>query len=121
MVFVEFGDGGLEREFAAGELELLDEVGGACERHALAIFDEGEADGRSEMALSAAWRPEKQQVGAGFEPAITGAEGEDVRFGEHRHGLEGEAVEGLAGWQPGFEEMALRGGVCSSRRSKVWR
>lgn len=55
-VFVEFGDGGLEREFAAGELELLDEVGGACEQHAPAVFDEGEADGRSEMALSAAGR-----------------------------------------------------------------
>src|ERR1700722_5023220 len=31
MVFFELGDGGLEREFSSGDLQLLDEIGGAGE------------------------------------------------------------------------------------------
>ena len=42
---VEPGDGGLEREFAARDLEPLDEIGGAGEHHAPAIFDQCEANG----------------------------------------------------------------------------
>ena len=44
MVFVELGDGGFESEFAAGNLQPLDEIGGAGEQHAPAVFDKGEAE-----------------------------------------------------------------------------
>ena len=97
----------LEREFAAGDLQLLDEVGGAGEEHAPAVLDEGEADGRSEMALAAAGRAEQEQVGALLEPAVAGGERHDLGLGDHRHGVEVEGVEGLAGRQAGLGEMAL--------------
>ena len=44
MVLVEPGDGGFESEFAAGDLQPLDEVGGAGEQHAPTVFDKGEAE-----------------------------------------------------------------------------
>ncbi len=105
--FVELGDGGLEGEFATCDLELLDEVGGAGEQHAPAILDEGEADGCGEMGLSPAGRAEGEEIGAGLEPSVAGAEGEDLGLGDHRHGLEGEGGDGFSGRQPGFEEVAL--------------
>ena len=74
MVFVELGDGGFERELAARDLELLDEIGGAGEQHAPAVLDQGEADGRGEMAFAAARRAEQDQVGALLEPAVARAQ-----------------------------------------------
>ena len=44
VVLVELGDGGFEGEFAAGDLQPLDEVGGSREEDAPAVFDEGEAE-----------------------------------------------------------------------------
>ena len=61
-----------EREFAAGDLQALDEVGGAGEQHAPAVLDQAEADGGREMALAAAWRAEHEQVVALLEPAVAG-------------------------------------------------
>ena len=105
---VEPVDGGFEVEFAARDLELLDEVGGAGEQDACQPFSiEGEADGCSEMALSAAGRPEQQQIGAFVEPGVAGGDGHDLGLGDHRHGIEVEGVEGLAGRQAGFGEMPL--------------
>jgi len=78
MVFVEPGDGAFEGEFAAGDLELLDEIGGATEQDAPAVLDQGEADGGGEMRLSPAGRAE-QEIGALVEPAVAGAEGEDIQ------------------------------------------
>ena len=97
----------LERELAPGDLQLLDEIGGAGEQHAPAVLDEGEADGSGEMALAAAGRAEQQQVGAFLEPAVAGGERHHLGLGDHRHGLEVEGVEGLAGRQAGLGEMAL--------------
>ena len=68
MEVVELVDGGFEGEFAARDLQLLDEVGGAGEQHAPAVLDEGQADGRREMALAAAGRAEQEQVGALLQP-----------------------------------------------------
>ena len=65
---VEPADRGFEGEFAARDLELLDEIGGAGEEDPPAVLDEGEADRRSEMALSAAGRAEQQQVCAFLQP-----------------------------------------------------
>jgi hypothetical protein len=42
-------DGGLEGEFAAGDLELLDEVGGPGEQDPRSVLDQGEADACGEM------------------------------------------------------------------------
>src|SRR5712691_6764675 len=44
VVLVELGDGGFESEFAAGDLQPLDEIGGSGEQDAPAVFDEGEAE-----------------------------------------------------------------------------
>jgi hypothetical protein len=41
---VETVDGGLEGEFAAGDLEFLDEVGGAGEQDPRTVLDQSEAD-----------------------------------------------------------------------------
>ena len=82
MVFVELGDGGFQREFAAGDLEALDEVGGAGEHHAPAILDEPEADGGGQMALAATWRAEHEQVVALLEPAVAGDQRHDLGLGE---------------------------------------
>src|SRR6516164_7187431 len=41
--FVELGNGGFESELAAGNLQSLDEIGGAGEQDTPAIFDKGEA------------------------------------------------------------------------------
>ncbi len=60
MEFVELGNGGFESEFAAGNLQPLDEIGGAGEQHAPAVFDEGEAERCRQVALAAARRPEQQ-------------------------------------------------------------
>ena len=64
MVFVELGNGGFEREFAAGDLQTLDEIGCAGEEHAPAVFDKGEAESSRQMALAPAGRPKQQQIGA---------------------------------------------------------
>ena len=72
MEAVEAGDGGLEGEFAAGDLELLDEVGGAGEQHAPAVFDQRQADGGGEMGLAAAGSAEQDEIGALVDPAVAG-------------------------------------------------
>ena len=42
---VEPVEGGFEGEFAAGDLELLDEIGGPGEQDLPAVLDKSEADG----------------------------------------------------------------------------
>lgn len=59
---VERVDGGFELEFAAGDLQLLDEIGCSGEQHPPAVLDQCEADGCGEMALAAAGRPEQQDI-----------------------------------------------------------
>ena len=51
--FVELGNGGFESELAAGNLQSLDEIGGAGEQDTPAIFDKGEAESRRKVALAA--------------------------------------------------------------------
>lgn len=53
---VELGDGGFYLQFVAGDLQLLDEIGGSGEQHPPAVLDQREADGCGEMALSATRR-----------------------------------------------------------------
>src|SRR6516162_7066025 len=57
---VELGDGGFESELATGNLQPLDEIGGAGEQHAPAVFDESEAESCGKVALATAGRPKQQ-------------------------------------------------------------
>jgi hypothetical protein len=107
VVFVELGDGRFESELASGDLQSLDETGGTGEQDAPAVFDESEAERCRQVALSAARRAEHDQVGAFFEPAITGGERHDLGLADDRYGFEVEGVEGLAGRQSGFGKMAF--------------
>ena len=52
VIFVELVDGRFEREIAPGDLQLLNEVGGAGEEHAPSLLDEREAEGCRQVATS---------------------------------------------------------------------
>jgi hypothetical protein len=65
VILVELGKRAFEREFAACDLQALDEIAGAHEQHAPSILDECEADGCRKMALAAAGRPEQLLVELG--------------------------------------------------------
>src|SRR6185369_4819186 len=56
VIFVEFGDGSLKSEFSAGDLQPLHQIGGACEQHAPAAFDESKAERCRQVTLSGARR-----------------------------------------------------------------
>jgi len=60
VVFVELGNGGFESVLATGNLQPLDEIGGASEQPAPAVFDEREAESCRKVAFAAARRPEQQ-------------------------------------------------------------
>jgi hypothetical protein len=59
------------------------------------------------MGFAAPRRTEQDEVGALLEPAIAGAQGHDLRLGYHRHGIEGEAVQGLARGQMSLCRVTL--------------
>jgi hypothetical protein len=58
--FVELGNGGFESELATGNLQPLDEIGGAGEQHAPAIFDKSEAERCRKVALAPTRWPKQQ-------------------------------------------------------------
>ena len=58
------------------------------------------------MRLAAAGSADEQQIGALVDPAVAGADRQDMGLGDHRHHVEVEAVEGLAGQQLRLGEMA---------------
>jgi hypothetical protein len=70
VVLVEPLDRGREPEFLPCRLQLLDEVGGAREQHAVAGVDRRVAEGCGEMRLADAGRSEQQDVGALSDPAL---------------------------------------------------
>jgi len=53
---VEAVEGGFEGELAAGDLELLDEIGGPREEDLPAVLDQGEAEGSRQVRLPGARR-----------------------------------------------------------------
>ena len=59
------------------------------------------------MRLAASGRTEHQEIGSLFQPAIAGTQRHHLSLADHRHHLEVEAVEGLAGRKPRLVEMAL--------------
>ena len=64
MVAVEPCEQAFEGELAPGDLHALHQIGGSGEQHAVAVLDQGEADGRGEMAFAGARWAEDQAVGA---------------------------------------------------------
>jgi len=107
MIFIEFGDGGFERQFAAGDLEFLDQIRSAGEQDAPPIFDQREAYCRCQMGFTPARWTEEDEICTFFEPAITRTQRRDLGTRDHRHRVEGEAVEGFARRQAGFAQMSF--------------
>ena len=105
MIFVEFGYRGFERQFTAGNLKFLDQVGSAGKQDAPAIFDQRKADCGCQMGFTPTRWTKEDEVGAFFEPAITRTQRRHPGAGDHWHCIEGEAVESLARWQAGFAQM----------------
>ncbi len=62
-----------ELQGLASELQLLHEIGGAREQHAVAVLDQRVSEGRATVRLAAAGRPEQQQVGAAFSSQVSPA------------------------------------------------
>jgi hypothetical protein len=62
---------------------------------------------RPTMGFACAGRPEAQQIGPLFDPGVAGRERLNLSLGDHRHGGEIEAVQGLSRRQSGFLQMAL--------------
>ena len=58
MVFVELLDRALQRQSLTRLLQTLHQIGGAGEQHAVAVLDQGVAEGGAEMGLSRAARAE---------------------------------------------------------------
>src|SRR5438874_6085593 len=51
--------------------------------------------------------PNNSKIGAIVQPRVAGGERHDLGLADHRDDLEVESVEGLAGRQPGFGQMAF--------------
>ena len=105
--FIQLRDGAFEDEIAPGLLQLLNQVGGSGEEHAVAFLDEGQADGGAKMRLAHAWWAEQQNVAALSDPAIACGNGADVRLGQHGDGCEVEGLKRLSGQQSGLRQVSL--------------
>jgi hypothetical protein len=68
-------DGGLSATATSG-LQLLNQIGGAGEQNAKAIFHQQQADGGGEMRLPAILSADQQKIGAFADPAVAGAKRE---------------------------------------------
>ena len=51
--------------------------------------------------------PDQDQIGSFLQPAISGTQGRDVGFGDHRHGIEVEVLQRLAGEQLRLAQVSL--------------
>lgn len=107
VVLVELVDGGFKLQLPSGDLEVVHEIGGPGEQDPPSVLDQGQADSGSEMALSSAGRTEHEDIGFFGKPTVAGGDCHDLCLGDHRHGIESEAVQCLAGRQVRFGEMPL--------------
>ena len=96
-----------ESQLATSDLEPLHEISGAGEHHAPSILDQGEPERCRQMALAAARWAEEQDVGTLRQPSVAGRQRHHLSFRDHRHGLEVERGERLAGRQTRLGEMPL--------------
>src|ERR1039457_2498735 len=106
MKAVEPVDGGFEREFAASDLQSLNQIRGSGEQNAEAIFHQRQADRGREMRFSASGSTDQQQIGAFADPTVACAKRQDMRLRDHRHRVEVEAVEGFSWQQLRLDKMA---------------
>jgi hypothetical protein len=106
MKAVEPVDGGFKGEFATSDLQPLNQIRGASEQNAEAIFHKREADRGREMGFSATGSADQQQIGAFTNPTVAGTERQDMGFRDHRHRVEVEAVEGFSWQQLRLDKMA---------------
>jgi len=107
MILVELSERIFEREFAARDLQALDEVGGAHEQRAPSVLDERKPDGCGKMALASAGRAKEQEIGAPLNPAIASGERHHLRPADHWHCLEVEVGECFADGQSCFGQVAF--------------
>ncbi len=107
VVAVELGERALQGEFAPRHLQSLHKIGGACEEHAPAVFHEREPDRRRQMALAAAGRAEQQQIGSSVELHVAGGQRHHLSLRHHRHAVEVERGERLAGGQARLGHVPL--------------
>lgn len=103
--FVELGDGGLELQFATGNLQFLDQICGSGEHDPRAVLDQRQANGGGKVALSAAGWAKHEDICALGQPAIACGHSHYLRLRDHRNSVEVEAVHGLAGGQVRFCEI----------------
>ncbi len=78
MKAVEPIDGGFEREFAARDLQPLNQIRGAGEQNAEAVFHQRQADRGREMRFSATGSADQQQIGAFADPTVARAKRRDI-------------------------------------------
>src|SRR3546814_19690781 len=71
------------------------------------LLDKLQADGCRQVALSSARRAEQDEIGALFKPSVARGHGRDLRPRDHRHGVEGEAVERFARWYSCVAQMTF--------------
>lgn len=107
VVAIELRDSRFEGEFAARDLQALNEIRRSHEQDAPAGFDQGKADRGRQMALAPAGWTEQQQIGAGVEPDVPCGQRHRLRFRHHGHALEVERGERFAGGQPSLGQMPL--------------
>src|SRR3954468_22193915 len=108
IVAIELVDFAFEGQVATGDLELLYEIGCACEQHTPSILDQGKSECCREMALAGAWRAEEENVGTLLQPGITRGQRHDLGLGDHWYGLEVKGHERLAGGQTRLDDMSLQ-------------
>src|SRR5438445_8611623 len=107
MILVELGERAFQCELASRDLQTLYEIAGAHEQHAPSILDQSKSDGGCKMAFAAARRAEQQNVGALRKPAVARCERHHLRLADHRHRLELEVGERLAGGQSCFRQVTF--------------
>jgi hypothetical protein len=103
-VFVELLDRTFERQGVAGLLQPLQEIGGSSEANAVAIFDQGVAEGR-EMRPSGGARSDEQDRAAMADPAVTAGPGRYMRAAER-----GPPARIARGLPPAPSPRAIRSG-----------
>ena len=102
---VEFGEGRLENEVAAGGLKSLHQIAGSGVEDAVARLDQRMADGAQDVRFAGAGISNGNQVAAAVQP-IACRQGLDTGAGQGWQGLEVEGCQCLACRQLCFVQMA---------------
>jgi hypothetical protein len=111
MIIVELGDRRFEDEVAACDLELLHEIGDPGEQYAPALFSiRAKPSAAARCDFPPPGGPKHRRL-APF--SIQESHRLDLCFGDHRHGVEVERVEGFSRRQPRFRKIPLEAASAS--------